>query len=75
MKKSGWFFGVLLAWLALIPACRKEQAVADLVLLGGKVWTGDAGRPWAEAVAVREIRSSRSARRLRSGGCPAGRPG
>jgi len=53
MKKSGWFFGVLLAWLALIPACRKEQAVADLVLLGGKVWTGDAGRPWAEAVAVR----------------------
>jgi len=53
MKKGGWFFGVLLAWLALIPACRKGQAVADLVLLGGKVWTGDAGRPWAEAVAVR----------------------
>jgi len=53
MKKGGWFFGILLAWLALIPACRKGQAVADLALLGGRVWTGDAGRPWAEAVAVR----------------------
>jgi hypothetical protein len=53
MKKGGWFFGILLAWLALIPACRKGQSVADLALLGGRVWTGDAGRPWAEAVAVR----------------------
>lgn len=27
--------------------------MADLALLNGKVWTGDPGRPWAEAVAVR----------------------
>ncbi|HUG39387.1 MAG TPA: amidohydrolase [Longimicrobiales bacterium] len=26
---------------------------ADLVLTGGRVWTGDEDRPWAEAVAVR----------------------
>lgn len=26
---------------------------ADLILTGGRVWTGDDGRPWAEAVAVR----------------------
>ena len=53
MKKSGWFWGLLLLSLVLAPSCRKEQAVADLALLGGKVWTGDGGRPWAEAVAVR----------------------
>jgi len=27
--------------------------MVDLALLNGKVWTGDPGRPWAEAVAVR----------------------
>jgi predicted amidohydrolase YtcJ len=26
---------------------------ADLVLLGGRVWTGEVGAPWAEAVAIR----------------------
>jgi predicted amidohydrolase YtcJ len=29
---------------------------ADLVLTGGRVWTGDDGRPWAEAVAIRSNR-------------------
>ncbi len=28
-------------------------AMADLILSGGRVWTGDSLRPWAEAVAVR----------------------
>ncbi len=28
--------------------------MVDLVLVNGKVWTGDAARPWAEAVAVRD---------------------
>ena len=28
--------------------------MVDLVLVNGKVWTGDPGRPWAEAVAVRD---------------------
>lgn len=27
---------------------------ADLVLTGGRIWTGDAARPWAEALAVRD---------------------
>ena len=27
--------------------------MVDLVLINGKVWTGDAARPWAESVAVR----------------------
>lgn len=27
--------------------------MVDLAILNGKVWTGDPGRPWAEAVAVR----------------------
>ena len=27
--------------------------MVDLALLNGKIWTGDPGRPWAEAVAVR----------------------
>lgn len=27
--------------------------MVDIVLINGRVWTGDAGRPWAEAVAVR----------------------
>ncbi len=27
--------------------------MVDLALLNGRVWTGDSGRPWAEAVAVR----------------------
>jgi predicted amidohydrolase YtcJ len=43
--------------------------MADLALLGGSVWTGDSGRPWAEAVAVRGERivavgTSKDIRRL-----------
>jgi predicted amidohydrolase YtcJ len=32
---------------------RSEGNMVDLALVNGKVWTGDAARPWAEAVAVR----------------------
>ena len=35
---------------------KKNGSVADLVLLGGRIYTVDAARPWAEAVAVREGR-------------------
>jgi predicted amidohydrolase YtcJ len=43
--------------------------MADLALLGGSVWTGDSGRPWAEAVAVRggrivAVGTSKDIRRL-----------
>jgi predicted amidohydrolase YtcJ len=41
--------------VGFVQGCKRspEGSMADLVLLNGKVWTGDPGRPWAEAVAVR----------------------
>jgi predicted amidohydrolase YtcJ len=30
------------------------EAVADLIVTGAKVWTQDAGNPWAESIAVRD---------------------
>ncbi|HSA97253.1 MAG TPA: amidohydrolase family protein, partial [Acidobacteriota bacterium] len=46
---------VLLFFCGLVAGCRTtaEGNMVDLVLVNGKVWTGDAERPWAEAVAVR----------------------
>ena len=43
---------------AVVPGCKKaaEGNMVDLVLVNGKVWTGDAARPWAEAVAVRDTK-------------------
>jgi len=63
---------ILLAFLAgnvFLPACIRVRAMADLALLGGSVWTGDGGRPWAEAVAVRgekivAVGTSKDIRRL-----------
>ncbi|MDF1503816.1 amidohydrolase [Roseisolibacter sp. H3M3-2] len=47
----------LLASLLLLPPVAPLAAQApDLVLLGGKVFTADSTRPWAEAVAVRGAR-------------------
>jgi predicted amidohydrolase YtcJ len=45
----------LILVLTILPGCKKpaEGNMADLVLINGKVWTGDAARPWAESVAVR----------------------
>jgi predicted amidohydrolase YtcJ len=36
-----------------VPPGPAATAPATLILLGGRVWTGDRKRPWAEAVAVR----------------------
>ena len=45
-----FIFAVLLACAA---ACSSpETPTASLVITGARVWTGDPGRPWAEAVAV-----------------------
>ncbi len=41
----------LLLALALHPPLHADTAT--LILTGGRVWTGDAARPWAEAVAVK----------------------
>ncbi|HSG01011.1 MAG TPA: amidohydrolase family protein, partial [Vicinamibacterales bacterium] len=46
---------VLLAVL-LAAACRSEAPPADVVFRGGAVYTVDAARPWAEAVAVTDGR-------------------
>lgn len=42
----------LVLTLALIPSADEPPVAADLVLVGGKVWTVDRGHPEAEAIAV-----------------------
>lgn len=69
MKKRTWILLAFLAGTAFLPACIRVRAMADLALLGGSVWTGDSGQPWAEAVAVRGERivavgTSKDIRRL-----------
>ena len=46
----------LIIVLGLVQGCKAapEGNMVDLVLVNGKVWTGVAARPWAEAVAVRD---------------------
>lgn len=45
-------FFAALALLVLAPAAHGQDA-PDLILTGGKVFTADSARPWAEAVAIR----------------------
>ncbi len=54
MRCLGGAAAIILA-VGLFAGCRKtpEGNMVDLVLVNGKVWTGDPERPWAEAVAVR----------------------
>jgi predicted amidohydrolase YtcJ len=54
MKNIRWGVALVLA-CGLVAGCRTtpEGNMIDLILVNGKVWTGDAERPWAEAVAVR----------------------
>jgi hypothetical protein len=42
--------------LGLAAARGPAEAPADFVLTGGRVWTAEAARPWAEAVATRDSR-------------------
>ena len=48
----------LLAFILLSPLAVEStpEPPADLLLTGGRVWTADPARPWAEAVAVRDGR-------------------
>jgi hypothetical protein len=42
-----------LSWLAVVLiGSRLPAQSADLILVGGRVWTGDSTVPWAEAVAI-----------------------
>jgi predicted amidohydrolase YtcJ len=56
--------GRLLYGAALVE---DERQPADLVLLGGRVFTGDGARPWVEAVSIRgrEISAVGSSEELR----------
>jgi len=47
---------ILILGLTLAPGCNRssEAKMVDLVLVNGKVWTGEPARPWAEGVAVRD---------------------
>ena len=44
---------VALAALALAACARGQSGPPDLILTGGRIFTADSGRPWAEALAVR----------------------
>ena len=44
---------VALAALALAACARGKSGPPDLILTGGRIFTADSGRPWAEALAVR----------------------
>jgi predicted amidohydrolase YtcJ len=43
----------LVAFLLLLAPCAVHAQEADMILTGGRVWTGEAAQPWAEAVAIR----------------------
>src|SRR5512139_852131 len=55
MKKAGLTMALILA-LTFVPGCKRspEAKMVDLVLVNGKVWTGEPARPWADGVAVRD---------------------
>jgi len=54
-RKSAGLALILSMALGIVHGCKRspEGNMVDLALLNGKIWTGDPGRPWAEAVAVR----------------------
>ena len=41
------------ALLLLLAACTTSSEAPDIILTGGKVFTADSARPWAQAIAVR----------------------
>jgi len=42
--------------MMMLVSCGGGVPMADKILVNGKIWTVDPGRPWAEAVAVRDHR-------------------
>jgi hypothetical protein len=48
-----WFLTAVLAALATAPTAAQT---ADLIVAAGRIWTGDPGRPAAEAIAIRADR-------------------
>jgi predicted amidohydrolase YtcJ len=56
MKKNWRWIALAAASMACVGGSQGGGLMAELVLVNGKIWTVDAERPWAEAVAVREGR-------------------
>src|SRR5688500_556263 len=48
--------GLLAVARPLLLAAAPPEPPADLLLTGGRVWTGEPSAPWAEAVAARGAR-------------------
>lgn len=44
---------ILAVWVALLVLSCSQKEQSDLLLVNGKIWTGDEGQPWAEWVAVK----------------------
>lgn len=55
-KKPIGLVSFLSVILLLLAGCSGGRPAADTIILNARVYTVDAGRPWAEAVAVREGR-------------------
>ncbi len=47
------FVVVVFSLPSFISAQTKSASVADLALINGRIWTGDAKTPWAEAIAIK----------------------
>jgi len=52
VRKNAVILSFLLLSALFLGACR-GSAMADKILSRGKIWTGNPGRPWVEAVALR----------------------
>jgi len=50
MNKS---FLLLFAGLVMLISSCQKQAEADLIVVAGKIWTGDPNKPWASAIAIK----------------------
>ena len=50
MRKSRGILFILFLSILIVGAC-SEVKMADKILVDGKIWTGNSGQPWAEAVA------------------------
>lgn len=57
MKNSKSILLIFIFVAALLTNCQQpEESVFDLVLVNGKVWTGDSSQPWANWVAIENER-------------------
>ncbi len=50
MSRAGWILSAVLVVAGATPLAAADAP--DLILAGGKVFTADPARPWAEAVAI-----------------------